>query len=190
MKLIVGLGNPGKEYEKTRHNAGFITIDKIIDQLNIYDTYKKYFKAEYWTYRYQNEKIIFLKPQAYMNLSGEAVQRIMNFYKIHVDDIVIIYDDKDIEFGKIKLKLTGSSAGHNGIKDIISKLKTEKFNRIKFGIGTSSNVRIDIKDWVLSNFTRTELATVDAITNKISDCINRYIKGENFEKIASLYNIK
>lgn len=190
MKLIVGLGNPGKEYEKTRHNAGFIAIDKIIDQLNLHDSHKKDFKSEYWTYHYQNEKIIFLKPQTYMNLSGEAVQRIMNFFKIQIEDIIIIYDDKDIEFGKIKLRLTGSSAGHNGVKDIIFKLKTEKFNRIKFGIGVSTNLRIDIKDWVLSNFTRTELTNIDTITNKISDCINRYIEGENFERIAGLYNIK
>ena len=136
MKLIVGLGNPGKEYEETRHNMGFMAIDRFLDSLG-YSIEREGFKGEYVVIKNQvfSDSIMVLKPLTYMNLSGESVREAVNFYKIALEDIIVVYDDMSIPVGSIKLKGDGSSGGHNGIKSIIANLGTEKFKRIKVGIG-------------------------------------------------------
>ena len=134
MYLIVGLGNPGKEYEHTHHNMGFDVVDKFIDSLGItFD--KEAFKGVYTKCKYFDKDLIVLKPMTYMNLSGDSIIQVLNFYKIPVSNMIVIYDDMDTELGHIKLKIKGSSGGHNGIKSIINNLGTQEFKRIKIGTG-------------------------------------------------------
>src|SRR5689334_19392192 len=139
MKLIIGLGNPGKQYENTRHNAGFIILDEIRKALDFPEfKFDNKFDAEISTGDYKLEaisyKLILAKPQSFMNLSGQAVKKIMDFYKIPVENIAVIHDDLDIELGKYKLSDDASAAGHNGVQSIIDHLGTQKFRRIRVGI--------------------------------------------------------
>lgn len=134
MFLIVGLGNPEPEYSRTRHNMGFSVVNKLAEKYNI-EIDKTGFEAEYGIGNIKNKKIILFKPQTFMNLSGEAIYQIVRFYKIPIKDMLIIYDDIDIDVGKIRIKKNGSSGGHNGIKSIIDNLNTDDFKRIRIGIG-------------------------------------------------------
>ena len=134
MKLLVGLGNPGNEYKNTRHNVGFMVLDNWMNYHN-YKFDKKKFNGEYSLIKYQNEDVIVLKPLSFMNLSGTVVLSFVNYFKINIDDILIVYDDKDIELGSVKLKKSGSCGGHNGIRNIIDNLKTNCYileNETKF----------------------------------------------------------
>ena len=137
MKLIVGLGNPGKEYENTRHNIGFMVIDNYLKN----EKFKTKFNGMYLKKVINNEEVIFLKPLSYMNLSGEVVKKYVNYFKINLSDLLIISDDLDMPCFKIKLKYKGSSGGHNGLKNIIQNINTEEFKRLKIGI--SNNLNID-----------------------------------------------
>ena len=138
MKLIVGLGNPGKEYENTRHNMGFVMIDEIASSLNCNINQEK-FGGLYTKVNIGGENIILLKPQKYINLSGEVIQKYVDYFKIDISDILIISDDLDMPVGKIKLKLSGSSGGHNGLKNIELHLKTKNYKRIKIGISNNKS---------------------------------------------------
>lgn len=146
MKLIVGLGNPGKEYEQTRHNAGFIVMDEIAKECHV-DLNQKKFKALIATTKIAGETIMLMKPQTYMNNSGEAVIEAVNFYHINTEDILIIYDDLDLPVGKIRLREKGSAGGQNGMKNIIAHLHTQELKRIRVGIGKDE--RVPVIDWVL-----------------------------------------
>lgn len=164
MKLIVGLGNPGREYENTRHNAGFKVMEQIEKELNVSISMNK-FKGLYVKTKYQGEDVLLLKPQTYMNLSGESVKEIMTFFKINIKDILVIYDDLDLPVGKIRLREKGSAGGQNGVKNIIQHLGTQQFNRIRVGIG--KDARIPTVDYVLGKFRKEEIenfeeATIDA----------------------------
>ena len=134
MFVIAGLGNPGKKYENTRHNMGFITVDQLAEKHNI-KVDKIKFKALVGEGRIAGQKVLLVKPQTYMNLSGESIREVMNFYKLEPENLIVIYDDMDIEPGKIKIRKKGSSGGHNGMKSIIQMLGTEEFSRIRIGIG-------------------------------------------------------
>ena len=151
MKLIVGLGNPGKEYENTRHNIGFMVIDNYLKN----EKFKTKFNGMYLKKVINNEEVIFLKPLSYMNLSGEVVKKYVDYFKINLSDLLIISDDLDMPCFKIKLKYKGSSGGHNGLKNIIQNINTEEFKRLKIGI--SNNLNIDTKSYVLSKFNQEEL---------------------------------
>ena len=131
MKLIVGLGNPGKKYDNTRHNVGYNLIDYYLKYLDINISWSKKFSGKVFETMINNEKIIFLKPETYMNLSGNSVIKVINYYNISIDDILIISDDLDINLGNYKLKYSGSSGGHNGLKDIEEKLGTKDYKRLK-----------------------------------------------------------
>lgn len=146
MKLIVGLGNPGKEYENTRHNAGFQVIDALADTLHTQIDTKK-FKSLYSIVNVQGVKVMLMKPQTYMNLSGEAVIEAMNFYRIEPKDILVIYDDLALPVGKVRLREQGSAGGQNGMKNIIAHLHTQEFPRIRVGI--DKDARIPVVDYVL-----------------------------------------
>ena len=135
MYLIVGLGNPENEYANTRHNMGFDTINKLAKQYGI-EMNKHKFKGIYGTGMIENEKVILLKPQTYMNLSGESVIEAIQFYKINLEDIIVIYDDMDVEPGKIKIRKKGGPGSHNGMKSVVQNLNSEEFTRIRVGIGT------------------------------------------------------
>jgi PTH1 family peptidyl-tRNA hydrolase len=134
MKIIIGLGNPGKKYEFTRHNMGFITVEHLADKYNI-RLEKLKFRSLIGEGTIEGEKVILVKPQTYMNLSGEAVREIVSFYKIPIDDLILIYDDIDTETGYIRIRKFGSAGTHNGMKSVIFQLKTDKFPRVRIGIG-------------------------------------------------------
>lgn len=149
MKLIVGLGNPGKKYELTRHNIGFIVLDYIAKKYNT-PISKIKFKSYYNEIRVGNEKVILLKPQTYMNLSGEAVLSVVKYYDLDIDDILLIYDDIDIDFGTIRIRKKGSGGTHNGMRNTIYHLQSDQFARLRFGIGKSEQKQLT--DYVLENF--------------------------------------
>ena len=136
MKLIVGLGNPGKEYENTRHNCGFMAIDYLAQDLGVTINQAK-FKGLYAKIKVEGEDVILLKPQTYMNLSGESVSEVMKFFKIDKEDVLVIYDDLDLPVGKIRIRANGSAGGHNGIKSLIAHLNGQDFKRIRIGIDQS-----------------------------------------------------
>jgi len=173
MKIIIGLGNPGKEYENTRHNAGFMAVDKMKDEWSFPDfEFNKKFNAEISKGRLDGVEMILAKPRTFMNLSGEAVKAILDFYKSSPDDLIIIHDDLDILIGKYKLASDSSSAGHNGIKDIIEKLGTQKFRRFRIGIKNTGvepdNAKKDARDFVMGKFQKEELETIGNILAEIS----------------------
>lgn len=134
MKLVVGLGNPGKQYESTKHNIGFMVIDAIADAVN-HTPWKEEQKAEVCSFTVDGEKVLLVKPQTFMNLSGESIGPLMRYYKITPDDVYCIYDDMDLPVGKLRIRPNGSSGGHNGIKSLIAHIGTEKFPRFRVGIG-------------------------------------------------------
>ena len=150
MYLIAGLGNPTREYEKTRHNVGFDTIDVLADRINT-DVAERKFKGLYGKGMLGGEKVILLKPQTFMNLSGESVRAVADFYKIPPDHIIVIYDDISLDVGHLRIRTKGSAGGHNGIKNIIAHLGTQEFPRIKIGVG-GKPPRMDLADYVLSRF--------------------------------------
>ena len=183
MKLIVGLGNPGKEYENTRHNVGFKVIDNYKNKISSID-YKNKFNGQYFEFKNDSEKIMLLKPLSYMNLSGEVVKKYVDYFNIKTEDILVIYDDMDFNLGTFKIKKCGSSAGHNGMKNIIDLLKTENIKRIRIGISKSN---YDKKDYVLGKFNSSEIKELDNVISKTEDIIDEYPKLD-FEKLMSKYN--
>lgn len=159
MYIIAGLGNPTKQYDKTRHNVGFSVIDLLADKYNIDVTEKKH-KAFCGKGVIEGQKVVLAKPQTFMNLSGESIRAIVDFYKVEPEDIVIIYDDVSLEPGQLRIRLKGSAGGHNGIKNIIAHLGTQEFPRIKVGIGAKPP-RMDLADYVLSRFSQGEQKMMD-----------------------------
>lgn len=178
MKLIVGLGNPGKEYEHTRHNMGFMAVDEIAKSLNI-KIDKKKFNGLYCEILKNGEKVLLMKPQSYINLSGDVIRQYMDYFKIDITDLLIICDDMDTEFGKIKLKYKGGSAGHNGLKNIELNLKTQDYKRIKIGI-SRDNI-IDTKNYVLGKVKDNE------IINLFPQIFNDYLE-MSFDNLMNKYN--
>lgn len=184
MYLIVGLGNPEEEYSNTRHNMGFDTINKLAKKLNI-EVNKKKFNALYGSGIVNGQKVILIKPQTYMNLSGEAIIEFKNFYKIDSKDIIVIYDDLDIEPGKIKIRKKGGPGTHNGMKSVVSNLQTEDFPRIRIGIGEPT-YKNDLLNFILTKIPSEEYkvlekatenaanAIVDIISNGIDTAMNKY----------------
>lgn len=175
MKLIIGLGNPGKQYEKTRHNAGFIVLDEIQEKLNFpkFSENKK-FEAQVSEGNVNGEKIILAKPQTFMNLSGKSVQAIMQFYKISPEEISVIHDDLDIELGKFKVSEDSSAAGHNGVTSIFDTLGTHKIKRIRIGIEGAEKKKDRLmsgSDFVLQNFSDEEIETIKNLSGEIKNFI-------------------
>ena len=186
MKVVIGLGNPGKKYEKTRHNIGFIAVDNLRKKMNISDEREK-FQALVSEKNIDGEKVIFLKPQTFMNLSGNSVIEIVNFYKLDPKkDIIVIYDDMDLSFGDIRIREKGSSGGHNGIKSIISHIG-EEFIRIKCGIGAKEK---DAVEHVLGEFNQTEQKDLDEILEIVDNCVIEILTVQNLDRIMQKYNKK
>lgn len=186
MKMIVGLGNPGNEYINTRHNIGFMTLDNYIKTKNIF-VYKNKFNGLYIKAKINNEDVIFLKPQMYINLSGVVIKKYIDYFKVDISDILIISDDLDLEIGRYKLKASGSSGGHNGLKNIELELGTQNYKRLKIGI--SNNKNIDTKDYVLGKLTESDLKTYTEIF-KVTDLIIDEFLFNDFDKVMSKYNHK
>jgi PTH1 family peptidyl-tRNA hydrolase len=167
MFLLAGLGNIGNEYQNTRHNFGFILIDQIIKDYNFNKLASKKSLSEIYIGEINGQKIIAIKPKTYMNLSGGAVLEMLSFYKIPLQNIIVFHDDLDLALGKIRLKIGGSSAGHNGLNDIDQKIGKD-YLRLRLGIGRPENKNIDIADYVLSKFLESELKIVEQINKRIS----------------------
>mgnify|MGYP003560669580 CR=1 FL=1 len=176
MFLIVGLGNPGREYENTRHNIGFAAIDIIAEKYNI-DINRKKFKGEYGEGFINGNKVILLKPYTFMNLSGESVREAIDFYKLTEEEVLIIYDDISLELGRLRIREKGSAGGHNGIKSIINHMGTDVFTRIKIGVGAPKG---DLVNYVLGKFSKEEVnilkQTLDAVTEATADIIDNGAK--------------
>ena len=186
MKLVVGLGNKGREYENTRHNMGFMLVDRYLQYKNITDKFKEKFNAMYIETTINNEKVIFIKPMTYMNNSGIAVRAFVDFYKLNSEDILVISDDLDLDLGKFRLRRNGSSGGHNGLKSIISHLGTDNFKRLRIGI---SNDKDDVINYVLSKFSKKELNDIDTMFDTLVDVLDDYFVMD-FTSLMSKYNRK
>lgn len=165
MKLIVGLGNPGEKYKLNHHNTGFMIVDEIAKKQNIVMRLENEFKAEKGDFNAENDRVMLAKPQTFMNNSGEAVSKLRSYYKLDTEDILVVSDDIDLEFGKIRVALGGSSAGHKGVQSIIDQLGTDQFWRIRVGVGR--NEQIPTEDWVLMNFAGDE--GLGKMIDKMSD---------------------
>ena len=184
--LIVGLGNPGKQYENTRHNAGFICIDILADKYGI-KINKLKFKSLMGEGRIEGRRCLLLKPQTFMNLSGEAVRDAVEFYKIPVENVIVICDDISLEPGKMRIRRKGSAGGQNGMKNIIYHLKSDNFPRIKIGIGAKPNPDYDLADWVLSRFTQSEAKLIKQVAEDTVSAIEYMVK-DDIDKAMSNYN--
>lgn len=186
MYIIVGLGNPGKKYENTRHNMGFLTIDVIAEKLGIkVDRIK--FKSLVGETNFSGEKVVLVKPQTYMNLSGQAVREIMNFYKVPIENLIVIYDDIDIAVGKLRIRKKGSAGTHNGMRDIVYQLQDDGFPRIRVGIGAER--KGDLVNFVIGGFTKEERPLLEESVTKAADASLAIIT-DGIEKAMNAYNVR
>lgn len=184
--LIVGLGNPGKEYERTRHNAGFRAIDILAENLRC-KIDKAKFQGLYGQVTRQGEKIYLLKPLTYMNLSGRSVLQLSAYFHIPPQRIIIMFDDISLEPGRLRIRADGSAGGHNGIKSIISELGSQDFPRVKIGVGSKPNEQQDLKDWVLSSFSTSDEKALDSALKRAADAALSIIDN-GIPETANRYN--
>ncbi len=187
MRLIFGLGNPGKSYENTRHNVGFSLIDFIAKKNNLTFKSDRKFNSLYSEYFVSGEKVLLIKPLSYMNLSGTVVKKYVQFYNVDIKNILIIQDDLDMKLGKIRVAFNSSSGGHNGIKSIIENLGTKEFLRLKIGI--SNNKEIDTKDFVLDNFSVEERLVLNNSYLKLENIVDDFIVMD-INNLKCIYNGK
>lgn len=184
--IVVGLGNPGKEYEKTRHNIGFMALDYVAQKNSIEFNYRK-FNSIVGTGELEGKKILLIKPQTYMNLSGQAVAEAARFYKISPEKIILIFDDVSLPCGKIRIRNKGSHGGHNGVRNIIDMCGSDKFPRIKIGVGSKPNEHWDLADWVLSKFTDEDMSLLkNSMENTYASL--KYIVSGNTESAMNKFN--
>ena len=198
MKVIVGLGNPGPQYAETRHNIGFLLVDLLAEAHNL--QFRAKFQGLWTEGKVEGERFLLLKPQTFMNLSGRSVRELTNFYKVLGEDLLIVQDDMDLPLGKIRLRDQGSAGGHNGIKSILAELGTEKFWRLKLGVGRppTQNPILDTRpsnheprnttiDHVLSSFADDELMLLDDVLGRAEKATNLWVKGEA-DRAMNLYH--
>ena len=186
MFLIVGLGNPGKEYDGTRHNIGFETIDYLSKKYNI-DVNRTKFKGIFGEGFINNKKVVLLKPSTYMNLSGESIREAINFYKLENEEVLVIYDDISLEVGKIRIREKGSAGGHNGIKSIIANMSTDVFPRIKIGVGQPKG---DLVSHVLGKFSQEEINDLNEVIEASSEAVEIIVKDGTKEAMNKLNGFK
>ena len=187
MKLIVGLGNPGKEYINTRHNVGFRFLDAYLNHCGFDNSWTSKFDGLYKQINYNGTKVILLKPQTYMNLSGNSVRKTIDYFNIDISDIIVISDDLDLNIGNFKLRENGSSGGHNGLKDIENKIGSNQYKRLKIGI--SNNKALDTKDYVLGNFNNEENKILDDLFKLLFNVLDDYFITD-FSDLMNKYNRK
>ncbi len=184
--LVVGLGNPGKKYERTRHNAGFMAADALASDLNV-SVSKSKFHALVGDGMCGDRRIMIAKPQTFMNLSGQAVDEILTFYKIPAERLIVICDDISLDVGKMRIRRKGTHGGQNGMRNIIDMVGTTQFHRIKLGIGNKPRPEYDLADWVLSCFTADELDMMRQCAIHAADAVKLIVAGET-DKAMNLYN--
>lgn len=187
MKLVVGLGNPGKDYEKTRHNIGFMTIEELARELKVTNSKIK-FNSVYGETSISGEKVLLIKPQTYMNNSGIAVRDFANFFKVPAEDIIVIYDDIDIDFAEIRIRKQGSSGSHNGMKSIIFQIQSDQFPRIRIGVGKKHENQ-DLANFVLSHFSRDEMEDIEIAVKKASEATLSIIR-DGIDNAMNKHNVK
>ena len=187
MYVIAGLGNPGREYEGTRHNVGFMTLDALADKYNI-DVREKAFKGLIGKGVIEGNKVILVKPQTYMNLSGECIRQVMDYYKVDPAEFIVIYDDISLVPGGIRIRKKGSAGGHNGIKNIIAHLGTQEFPRVRIGVGEKP-ARMDLADYVLGHFSTEDRAKVEEAIGHAMDATVLMMQGD-VDKAMNDYNSK
>ena len=185
--LVVGLGNPGREYENTRHNAGFITLNRLSEKYSI-DVSRLKYHALTGTGTINGKKVMLMKPQTFMNKSGEAVREAMNFYKLSPSDVVIISDDISLEPGRLRIRRKGSDGGQKGLRSIFTLCGSSEFPRIKMGVGSKPEF-FDLADWVLSKFSKDEMTDFSAAAESACDAVSLIIGGD-IDKAMNLYNSK
>lgn len=185
MKMIIGLGNPGKQYDMTRHNIGFHVIDELAKQMDAPAMQLK-FNGAYTIIHRPEGKVMLVKPLTYMNLSGECVAPLMDYYDIDPDEIVVIYDDLDLAPGKLRLRQKGSAGGHNGMKSLIAHLGTDTFNRIRIGVGRPTG-GMKVSDYVLSSFSKEEQPLLDDMVKKSASACLEWLKSP-FLDVMNHYN--
>ena len=188
MKLIAGLGNPGSQYERTRHNIGFMAIDDIAKEFLIPMELEKKHKAIVGKGMMGSEKVLLVKPQTYMNLSGESIRSLADYYQIEPEDIIIIFDDISLDVGQLRIRKKGSAGGHNGIKSIIAHLGTNEFPRIKIGVGERLPGQ-DLADHVLAKFPNAQMETVNQATKDACEAAFLMIR-DGIDKAMNQYNGK
>lgn len=186
MKCIVGLGNPGKKYQQTRHNIGFIVIQELLHR-NGWKLDKHKFNANYALEHMNGEKVLLLQPQTYMNLSGEAIQPLAAYYNIPAEDILVIFDDLDLPAGKIRLRQKGGHGGHNGMRSTIAQLGSNGFKRLRFGIGRPTTP-VPVIDYVLGTFPKSEREVVTDGIEKAADACEKWLE-EPFSEVMNEFNM-
>lgn len=184
--LIVGLGNPGEKYTYTRHNAGFLAIDYLCSSLGVKCDRLK-FKAITCEIKLGNVRALVLKPQTFMNLSGDSVAEACSFYKIPPENVIVVFDDVSLDVGKLRIRKSGSAGGHNGIKSIIDRLSSDKFPRIKLGVGQKPHPEYDLVDWVLGRMSKENEDIFFKVLSLVPDILTLMLKGE-IEKAMCDYN--
>jgi PTH1 family peptidyl-tRNA hydrolase len=184
--LIVGLGNPGEQYENTRHNVGFLVVDQLAEGLNI-PVQKLKFKALTNTARLGGQKVLLMKPVTYMNLSGEAVRQAADFYKVPADHVLVLSDDTALPLGKLRIRKGGSAGGHNGLKNIIQHLGTDQFPRLRVGVGEKPHPDYDMADWVLGKLQGEDKKTMDAAVERAAQAVE-CILSQGLDKGMNQYN--
>ncbi len=184
--IVVGLGNPGKKYENTRHNAGFIALDVMAEKLGVSINRIKY-KGLCHIAKIGDKKVLLLKPSTFMNLSGQSVVEAMNFYKIPPERCIIIYDDISLDVGKMRIRRSGSHGGQNGMKNIIYLSGRDNFPRIKIGIGKKPHPDYDLADWVLSGFTKDDTPKMKEVFDNAFEAVKLMVE-ENTDKAMNMYN--
>jgi PTH1 family peptidyl-tRNA hydrolase len=184
MLVVVGLGNPGKQYDGTRHNVGFDTIDYLADRNNISMNKVKY-KAVIGEGFIGREKVMLVKPQTYMNLSGRSVREIVNFYKLSIEDLIVIYDDIDTEVGKLRIRKKGSAGTHNGMKSIIYEIQSDQFSRVRIGIGKPQYG--NLADFVLGKFSKEDRSFINESVKRSAEAVETLIS-EGIELAMNRYN--
>lgn len=184
--LVVGLGNPDRKYLNTRHNAGFIAVDEIAASLGTAIDKKK-FDALVADVTLAGERVLLMKPQTYMNLSGVAVEKAASFYKIPPEHVIVLFDDISLDVGRVRIRRKGSAGGHNGIRSIIDYLQSDNFPRVKIGVGERPNPNYDLADWVLSTFKEEEKKAIREVASHCREIVELMLGG-NVDKAMNLYN--
>lgn len=184
--LIAGLGNPGTKYENTRHNAGFICADRLIGYFGAQQL-KSRGGALIWRGQDGDREVYIIKPQTFMNLSGFAVSTVMHYYRIPIENLIVVYDDVSLDAGRIRIRPKGSDGGHNGIWDIIKNLNSHDFMRVKIGVGKKPRPDYDLKDWVLGRLSEQDMQLITAAADKTGDICRMLMDGE-LERAQNKYN--
>lgn len=185
MRIIIGLGNPGREYEKTKHNVGFMAVDELASSLGI-EMRKNKFQALYGEASVKGEKIVLVKPMTYMNLSGQSVRQVLDWYKPSLEEWAVAFDDMDLPVGNIRLREKGSSGGHNGIKSIIANLGAQEFLRVKIGVGRPE-AGVTVVDHVLTGFPKADRPKLEEAIQKALHALKTYIESD-FQTAMNRYN--